>query len=602
MVLTWCVTNVKAVPYIITKIPEGTVAMFQKVTEIKQYDQVWNIATFIDLQPYRMELKGLQTLIDQSEKVCIRMREENTDNCGLVAEVNRLQMEEIIELNRLFSSHGGRQRRGLIDGVGTLAKFMFGVMDSNDAQFYNEQIDQLKEDQLVTRQIDEQQTTVIKSVVEYFNSTVEKLQENEEELRRTVEKLIIVVNKWQEFTALERSLAIRHEMNEMFQFVASKLTVFRAKQTLLVQAVTMVHHQPNVPSLVHPTMLLEQLQKIQQKSGKDVELPIDPQSDNLRLYYQLIEPEIGIVADKVIINFKIPLVEREVFELMHVIAVPVNVEGNRFKTLVPSRPYLAVNKRKDKFLEVGSSALSTCKTVSELLTICRHGVTYSLPTHSSCEMDLLTQPGKMGQTCSSNIMNVAGGMWFELAAEDSWMFVLPEEAVGKVTGPEEGVLRITLKGTGQVELKPGVTLECDGVILRAPIVSQERRVETILIHDTNQSWINQSEMEKERVYIQFPKVVTLAEGDKLGKIGEQLTALQVLHEVPRISSTQRSQWTAWGISAIVMCMAFAVYGIQKCWRRRVSRFKLKHQVAELNQEEELTTVWHQETGASVVTL
>lgn len=58
---------------------------------------------------------------------------------------------------------------------------------------------------------------------------------------------------------------------------------------MLVHPGTMVHHQPNVPMLVNPDLLLEQLKCIQRTSSKYVELPIVPERGNRRLYYRMID-------------------------------------------------------------------------------------------------------------------------------------------------------------------------------------------------------------------------------------------------------------------------------------------------------------------------
>lgn len=560
-------TEIEAVPYKITGIPEETVAVFQPLRTLRQYDQVWNLATYIDMKQYRLELNKLPGLVERVEEMCSNITAREPDDCGLMVQLNRVQLEEIQEMDRLFPRHPTRAKRGLLDVVGTIGKTLFGLMDNEDEQYFNEKVDELQEGQIKLLQFGKQQTTIMNSMVEYFNGTSTQLAKQQSELETNMQKLTEVINNMEDrFGQMEHKMVVLHQLNEVVQFVSSRLMLFRAKQRMLVQAVSIVHHQPNVPMLIHPEMLVNQLKLIQQMSGKEVELPISPEADNLRFYYQMIEPEIAILPNRLIINFKIPLVERDTFTLYHVVNLPVKETNGMYKTLVMNKPYLAVNKRRDRFLELSEKTLSSCKEVGGDLSVCRHGVTYQSPAHSSCEMDVFVNQGNIKQSCSTTSMKVTSGLWFELASEDSWIFIIPETMIGKVTGPEEDVFRVTLKGTGKLQLSPGCSLELDGVVLKAPLVSKTEGPETVYIQVSNTTFTMDNGPEK-HTSINLPKVVNLLESGHLTRISQNLKELKNMQEIPLIHKTQRDQWMAWITTAVMILGMVAVYMLYQCWKK-----------------------------------
>lgn len=49
---------------------------------------------------------------------------------------------------------------------------------------------------------------------------------------------------------------------------------------------------------------------------------------------------------------------------------------------------------------------------------------------------------------------------------------IPEAIVGKVTGLKEGIFRVSVQGTGKIQLKPENSLDYDSVIFQASFMSK----------------------------------------------------------------------------------------------------------------------------------
>lgn len=97
------------------------------------------------------------------------------------------------KLNNLLSHR--REKRGLINGLGSLIKVVTGTMDDNDRQHYNSILNQLTKDQRV---IQSQNNLILKThheLVDKFNEQIDKININEENLKARLEILESKVNE-----------------------------------------------------------------------------------------------------------------------------------------------------------------------------------------------------------------------------------------------------------------------------------------------------------------------------------------------------------------------------------------------------------------------
>jgi hypothetical protein len=60
-------------------------------------------------------------------------------------------------------NHTGRVKRGALNFVGQISKVLFGTMDEDDAQYYNDQIEHIERTSDSLRCLLKQQLTVVKS-------------------------------------------------------------------------------------------------------------------------------------------------------------------------------------------------------------------------------------------------------------------------------------------------------------------------------------------------------------------------------------------------------------------------------------------------------
>lgn len=83
-----------------------------------------------------------------------------------------------------------RQKRGLINGIGTLQNLLFGVMDDNEAVRINKALETLRSSQNNLIHLDNMQTTVITEISRNLNNTKIELIKNSKIYDKTLNKIV----------------------------------------------------------------------------------------------------------------------------------------------------------------------------------------------------------------------------------------------------------------------------------------------------------------------------------------------------------------------------------------------------------------------------
>jgi hypothetical protein len=80
------------------------------------------------------------------------------------------QLKDII--TDYLSPNSFRTKRGILDFVGDVLKFLFGTLMQSDAKEYNQHINELEKEQKEFLHISKEQMTVLKSTITSFNITM----------------------------------------------------------------------------------------------------------------------------------------------------------------------------------------------------------------------------------------------------------------------------------------------------------------------------------------------------------------------------------------------------------------------------------------------
>lgn len=308
-----------------------------------------------------------------------------------------LKYKEILASTKQYTF---RNKRGLINGAGTIWKTITGNLDASDGEYFNECIEKVKRDERELETLMKNQILVTTSVIKSFNATIQKLQLDEETFNNNVNEIQKSIMDLSDdlsfYTAKVSTLDLCESLMESYAFLESVLND-------LLNAITFARLKILHSSIITPLDLIDSLQQISKSLHKN-NLPLPVYSSNLAKYIDIIELEAYQSDSKVVFVLKIPLVEPDTYTLYHAYPIPILDNQTGFHHIIATtKKYIA--RDDDSMLFVPLQNLEKCKTLGRNQKICPDVLPYPIDSDSICEAQLLKQTvHTLPRTCQTNLL------------------------------------------------------------------------------------------------------------------------------------------------------------------------------------------------------
>jgi len=168
------------------------------------------------LEEENIETDSLRAYISHVDKLCNSMKIRNWTGCtqfrsSVSDHFQHLENSVGILTDVIgFKNGESRWRRGLLNFVDEISKVLFGTMDENDAEYYDEQIRHFERNSKDTTDLLKQQVYVIKSTLGALNITLADVTHNNKLVKQGL-------------------VDIQTYLDSLSSETAEKLTIFEAK-------------------------------------------------------------------------------------------------------------------------------------------------------------------------------------------------------------------------------------------------------------------------------------------------------------------------------------------------------------------------------------
>lgn len=229
-----------------------------------------------------------------------------------------------------------RIKRGLIDGVGKVSKWLFGTLDSEDESRYNQAIEILDKNQKNIVQELNLQKSLSKRLIENYNKTIISLSDNQEKLVRNLKFFQInmgtTINNINEYLSLQSILTqITLDCQNLITFIDN-----------LEDAITFAKLNTLHNAIISSSELLNLLGHLK-TIYKENQIP---DFKNILNYYQFFGVQVTFSNTEIIFAIHVPLLSAEVFNFLHLYPIIQN-----HQIFIPKYPYLARTERRTQFEE-----------------------------------------------------------------------------------------------------------------------------------------------------------------------------------------------------------------------------------------------------------
>lgn len=136
---------------------------FDKVANMRLQREEWKLIVYCDMAPYWRGIDTLNKYMNHLENIC---SSDQISQCDVVRLQLRHGYEELEHYNSVLlgqQMHQLRRRRGLINGVGYVARSLFGILDEDFAEKYQKDIDLIKKDQKHLALLWKNQTSIVEA-------------------------------------------------------------------------------------------------------------------------------------------------------------------------------------------------------------------------------------------------------------------------------------------------------------------------------------------------------------------------------------------------------------------------------------------------------
>lgn len=356
---------------------------------------------------YHINLKQIQNCLNDLEnsltttKIILTKRKPTEHFSHLVKEKvdQSYELLHILKLNTQLFHKTSKQKRGLINAVGKINKWLFGTLDSDDEQKYDQYINAISNNQHILQNDVKQAISVLSNVTQTYTSHLNKIEENQK----------IIRNKLALLEIQEISISDALYLSLIVDNINVQLSKIKSLLDNIETAISFA--QLNI---MHNTILNElQLEEIKNNIPKENII----QFSKIINYYKIITPQVKILKDFIIFTIHMPIIHPTQFTLYKLFPIPIHNQ-----TIILPKPYILLAE--EKYYSTDKECLKIEDTF-----LCPQE---SLSKEESCVAKLLTHnentcPAVKVHYTSSSVKKI----------NDKEILVIPAEPVTVVSNCQE---------------------------------------------------------------------------------------------------------------------------------------------------------------------
>lgn len=352
-----------------------------------------------------------------------------------------------LRIARLYELTGvepgpSRNRRGIFNSIGFGMKTLFGTMDHDDAEYFNEKISTLDSNQHRVYQMEKDQLTVVRHTLSDIQHTFRDFKTNQDTVvnaQHYLEQMQELLK--QKFDSFQEQMSAHYRVIGALQIIDLICKDIDRVVTDLYISIDSMRHGSLSTLLITPDDFIKYLQAISNHLKTGSTLPFAVTENTVHLYYEIVRVRAWIVNKNVLRFFlNVPLKHNNmIYNLYQVLPVPIRTprsnENCLFTYVQPGIRYLAVSKDETKFIPMTENNLEQCKGSSNTKICYGSFIVNNFSDDSNtCETAYYKRVEPLDNMCDHRIVYLSTSLWTEIS-KDKWIFVIPREELLTITCP-----------------------------------------------------------------------------------------------------------------------------------------------------------------------
>lgn len=329
--------------------------LFEHIHSGKLYIHTWTILSKVTIPSFNEELKFINDSHITMEKICSSLNEAVISKpCfEFVQQIQRLA-EGVRSLNEEMTHQTqARKKRGIFNGVGNLAKWLFGTMDNHDAEMLHNKIQNLESWENHTFSLLQDQIHVVRSTFNLMNESRIQATEERRMLLQNYKHLSSEIGWLQKSVTSLKRLS---DASQLAQIIIAEIVKIKDYQTTILEIIDDLENGD-----LHPLILgARRLQKIYENISAIHD--IDPVFAKYSILSQIITVQSVLVNNDYIIRINIPVPKNTQYEIYKLYVVPVRT-GKTVTVLDVKIDIIAAHNSTQEYVELSKEDFKLCKQV-----------------------------------------------------------------------------------------------------------------------------------------------------------------------------------------------------------------------------------------------
>jgi hypothetical protein len=269
------------------KYDESPGLYYEQLGETALYNTEWKTIVYIDLEQTEQETDQVEQYVDHVIKLCHLTEIHNWTDCNHFSIISKDTLKQLRRSERLLreligNTQPSRRRRGVFNFIGEVSKILFGTLDSDDADFYNEQIKHFEENSEDVTSLMKQQLSIVKATLGTFNETISDMEYNNQVINNGLNNLKSYMEKFTSNTELRMNiLEIKITVEGHIARINNSLNAMQRNLDLLIESVINAHKGVIQPQLIAPSLIMEALKGSVSSFPKETMAPFISSKDSI---------------------------------------------------------------------------------------------------------------------------------------------------------------------------------------------------------------------------------------------------------------------------------------------------------------------------------
>lgn len=435
----------------------GSNVYFRKDASVRFYEDEWTVLTGIVVPDFEIELEKAKVYKRDMNDLCEVLKKSGTGRvCDqILRETTALiiDLEEMNEeLNQFLGTSKYKTKRSFFDGIGSVAKTLFGTMDSEDSKLIDQRLQGLEDKEKDTMNLLKHQVTVVKSLFDSMNETFLGGMGFESKLNAFNDKLSKNDNSLGEFK-------VEMGLLEMSSVVNLDLLRITKMQESFMSALTFLKLGKLHPKVLGREQLIETYRQAGESLGiKNIEI-------NFNVIMQIIRVETVFDKREVLVKIILPILQHRDYDLYEIVLIPQPVHNDLVRIVNVGDKYVAANIRIKSYALMNEEDYATCQKImtvkDEKDIVCKLKVPIFSGSGGKCSLQLF-----LHESANCNFKIGTSSDLFMKVDLNEWMYVFQGEKHMRVVC-DEGTYEIDVNGSGMIRLTAGCEIHYKELIMRS---------------------------------------------------------------------------------------------------------------------------------------